>query len=261
MQGWNPAREAYRRIPIERGSVGGVYCRTSPLDGAGIYHPERPASIACDPGVVMTQYTAVHELGHVFSTRSITAYRNFIDVPPLLDALDRFLMGSRSYNLTEGNRFDWQRSDVQIDSGWGSAALWDGSYLGPYTLTTPPPLYIPNIGPCGEGVPSQPTVSGAPFDFQQNPCTYPSWLLAMTPEGKGNITELEEAAADMFLNWVYSINGSGGFSNYQWRATRSATPCYPNGCPNPIGLPGDARRTRMGQIMGTLVPTMRATQP
>lgn len=29
-------------------------------------------------------------------------------------------------------------------------------------------------------------------------------------------TEIEETAADMFLNWVYSTIGQGGFSNYDY---------------------------------------------
>jgi hypothetical protein len=35
----------------------------------------------------------------------------------------------------------------------------------------------------------------------------------------GGVVEIEEAAADMFLNWVYRRTETGGFSNTLWRGT------------------------------------------
>lgn len=58
--------------------------------------------------------------------------------------------------------------------------------------------------------------------FQQNPCQVLSWveqaLIRKGLQSEAGLdlledVELEEAAADMFLNWVYRLNGLGGFSN------------------------------------------------
>src|SRR5690606_14248776 len=132
---------------------------------------------------------------------------------------------------------DWQRSDIDTDNGWGSAGLWDQSYYGPCALQpplvsagtptpTPQPRYIPRLGPCGEGAPTpQPLAPGNPFPFQQTPCTFPSWLL---PSGSlGRVVEVEEAAADMFLNWVYWKNygDETAFRDRLWRFSGGMN-CY-----------------------------------
>jgi len=131
--------------------------------------------------------------------------------------------------------------------------LWDTqSYYGPYQLQPPPvgagtptPIpqqrSIPKLGLCGDGAPTpQPTAMGSPFTFQQNPCTFPSWLIA--PGSLGNVLEVEEAAADMFLNRTYS-----SFNDQLWRGNN----CYSNGC-NDSGLSGQARNQWMDTQMSQL---------
>jgi hypothetical protein len=225
---------------------------------------EFSANIQCRNGVVMNQYTAVHEFGHVLigrtTTGGISSYLTMIQDPDgansglnrLEDLSGQFVMGIKGYTLLTGSVIDWQRSDIDKDNGWGSAALWDTvSYYGPYQLDPPPvglgtptPIpqnrYIPQIGPCGEGAPPQPTPMAAPFIFQQNPCTFPSWL--QVPGSTGNMTELEEGAADMFLNWVYN-----SFNNTLWRSNN----CYSNGC-NDNGLSGQSRQQWMETVMSQL---------
>jgi hypothetical protein len=65
----------------------------------------------------------------------------------------------------------------------------------------------------------------------------------------GGITEVEEAAADMFLNWVYWENygDSAAFMDQLWRSSS----CYPNGCNDP-GASGRARSEWMDETMTAL---------
>lgn len=67
----------------------------------------------------------------------------------------------------------------------------------------------------------------------------------------GGIVEVEEAAADMFLNWVYWKNYGTAFLDTLWRFDRSNGNCYPNGCTDPHGS-GQARAEWMDQAMTTL---------
>jgi hypothetical protein len=113
-------------------------------------------------------------------------------------------------------------------------------------------LRVPKIGPCGPGAPSLPVINANPFDFQQNPCTFPNWE-ASDPV-VGPVTEIEEAAADMFLNWVYWKNYGSAFLDNFWRFNRSNGNCYANGCSDSDGS-GQARAEWMEQTMTTLFNT------
>jgi hypothetical protein len=119
---------------------------------------------------------------------------------------------------------DWERGN----RGWGSGAIsysdpkWS-ERLGQGTL--PPPDFV-WIGPCGNAATEIPT------NFQQNPCYLKNWvvqnrtiynpeppqLAALTDEEIGKLAgiEIEETAADMFLNWSYRRLNLGGFENLQW---------------------------------------------
>jgi hypothetical protein len=163
-------------------------------------------------------------------------------------------MGPRSYNLQGNDGRDWQRSDITTDNGWGSAGQWDGSYFGPYEFAPLPvgtptraPLYVHNLGPCGENAPPGIVIPDVtPFPFQQNPCTFPNWI---TPSTEAQIEEFEEAAADMFLNWVYRKNygASIAFRNQLWRSSN----CYFAGCPDQNSA-GTARFNWMESTMSAL---------
>ncbi len=261
LQGTNGTQ--WRAIKFSRidNSPGPAVCITAKMpDGI-----EYSANIQCDHRVTMNRFTAVHEFGHVFVGRTtqangISSYSAMVEIPSSgggslrdLAPTPNFVMGPRSYNLERGPSDDWQRSNVLTDNGWGSAGLWNqGSYYT-YDFPEPPaptptlfPLMVPQIGPCGEGAPSLPVANGPPFPFQQNPCTFPNWE---TTDPVGPITEVEEAAADMFLNWVYWKNyGSGtAFLDQIWRSSD----CYPNGCPD-SGLSGQARSTWMNGTMSTI---------
>lgn len=247
----------WRKIRFYRTALSGVYCSTTSFT-TGQYS----AAIACHPNAIMTQYTAVHEFGHVFVGRTtvdgISSFLGMIENPgpnggSLYDlaATPNFVMGSRSYNLVRGPSTDWQRSNVIVDNGWGSAALWDQTSYYIYAFPEPPsptptafPFHVPQIGPCGLGAPSLPVPNSAPFPFQQNPCTFPNWEAS---DPVGHITEIVEAAADMFLNWVYWKNYGIGFLNELWRSAG----CYPNGCPD-AGLSGQVRGEWMDNVITNL---------
>jgi len=128
---------------------------------------------------------------------------------------------------------DWTRGE----RGWGSAAASTA--------------FAPGITPC---------------DFQQNAFRVYDFDIALTPanasptqQAEVRIRERDEAAADMFLNWVYSraIPGSG-FRNTDWR---NVTNCSLTGTPD-ASNPGDARYFRMtNNIMPTLATRFPAITP
>lgn len=268
MQGMNGSGEAWRRIKVARSSTLNGGCSTI-KKGTVALDPDYSAAIDCAFGLNMTQYTAVHELGHVFVGRTTptgqqSAYRERVRQPngagtALFTPSGTFLMGPRTLNIRSGQLSDWQRSDFLLDQGWGSAAQWNrsgvpSSYWDEYpgvavTPLTPTryPIQIPRIGPCDPAVPiSFPPLIGTPFHYQQNPCTYSD------ERAPGLDYEIEEAAADMFLNWVYwKISpGVAGFLDNRWRRStiQSSIDCYPNGCSD-NELPGQSRGTWMNTVM------------
>jgi hypothetical protein len=124
---------------------------------------------------------------------------------------------------------DWLRGT----RGWGSAA--------------------PQFIPCG----SVPPANFVPTPFQQNPCVFVSWL--QTDTGVDAVTEIEETAADLFLNWVYrQQTPASGFANANWAdwiensACLVETDCTDAGITNIYPLstgPGDERYAWMNQIL------------
>jgi hypothetical protein len=161
------------------------------------------------------QYTLVHELGHVFVGRTggtVAGSQTYFGLIQSAVENDRSATGRR---LVFGvgrdilNRTDWIRGE----RGWGSGASLPGRCDGSF----------------------QPNANA--LDFQQNPCQvidtdYPGLL----------IVEREEAAADMFLNWVYNA-----FANISYEDI-----CNPSGCPDTPANPGTVRRDWMSNTMNAL---------
>lgn len=262
MQGWDITGESWRRIRFSRvGTSAG--CSTT-KKGTTTEDPYFSGGIGCGSSANMIQYLAIHELGHVFVGRTTpigqqSAYRERIRVPSaggsaLLTIDGTFLMGPRTLSTGSGSISDWQRSHFLLDQGWGSAAQWNrtgtpSSYWDEYPASSPGgyPVQIPRIGPCDSNMPiSFLPLLGTPFPYQQNPCTYSDQV------APGLDYEIEEAAADMFLNWVYWKISPGvtGFRDYRWRRStmNSGVDCYPNGCHDPEE-PGQRRGTWMDGVM------------
>jgi hypothetical protein len=238
-----------KRIKFENTNTSEFNCITNKnLQG------DDSASINCGSGTVITEYTLTHELGHVFVGRTSANANDpnasnhpcFVSVnsaqvhncmknPILYDPQNpltnvnnalgnqkKFIFGQRGYlytkedlsrefalnqaeidtfPITEINNikyyiipFDWLRGD----RGWGDSPVTNSS--------------------CGESVNSN---NAPPPDFQQNACSTNQWLnnlRGLDSTGELEIIELEEAFADMFLNWVYrsllrSTPEDSGFKN------------------------------------------------
>ncbi|HLU08404.1 MAG TPA: hypothetical protein VK003_01955 [Oceanobacillus sp.] len=198
------------------------------------------ARILCGPSVVLTEYTVVHEYGHVFEGRmgglvEGSTYFGLISRPavtliptatpgtpgPLFDSSNLIVFGPRKDPDTSED--DWVRGQ----RGWGSAA------------STPPSV---------------------PCDFQQDAYTVDDWEVTLTPQQTQTAHERDEAAADMFLNWVYSEINQGGFHNDNYIGI---TNCSTTPTPDLTARPGDARYNYMETIvmptLATRVPTATAT--
>ncbi|MDX2137820.1 MAG: carbohydrate-binding protein, partial [Chloroflexota bacterium] len=213
------------------------------------------ARVTCH--LTATQFTFVHELGHVFIKRTgqqltgTSSFWGLVEYPVPASSPRRLrvagvnIFGEFSYFLTPPPpaptptpfvvMSDWMRGN----NGWGS-----GSDILPnpgWSEAVPPisggqiaPPAAVWIGPCRDATGS----NGIPTTFQQNPCHLRNYViynlasynplpapilpLSQVERDKLAPTEIEEAAADMFLNWVArstnmaDTNGVTGFANRSW---------------------------------------------
>lgn len=171
--------------------------------------------------VPITQFTIVHELGHYFNNRSAisgTSLFSRMESASVADNTGGLVFGVVGSNWRRGAR------------GWGSGPA--SVYNGDGTLV--PPARVTN--------------------FQQN-----SYTANDAPAGDARrIRMVDEATADMFLNWVYALATSRmqGFLNISWLAgtPASCTSTQANtaaGCPDTTN-PGDARYNWMQDQMGQI---------
>ena len=56
----------------------------------------------------------------------------------------------------------------------------------------------------------------------------------------------------MFLNWVYDEATPEGFTDTEWRGSKSGSPCYPTGCADNAAS-GQARSDWMNNAVMTLI--------
>jgi len=216
-------------ITFERSTAPGANCNATYFPLITCYATNQPS-----------QYTFVHELGHGFTKRTgfhdsngtyYIAIRNPLPLGYIPDSSSppNVVMGPfdaiSSDNLTRG--IDWDRGQ----RGWGSAAA------------NTSPLSIP-------------------YDFQQstenhNDLDYPNSPLLTR--------EVDEAAADMFLNWVYSRLTTGEVAGFKNRDYKLLTGNCPGVAPTDTSNPGDARYTTMTNgilpLVSTWFPTVTRTPP
>lgn len=173
------------------------------------------AIITCPPtpSVILSEWTVAHELGHVLVAR--TGGYNAND-PNGKTSFFRHMLVTKIVDPANQNLVIF--GDVN-GTDWGR-------------------------GNRGWGSSSINQSSGAPCNFQQNPLSIPN---TRTPQ------EVDEGAADMFLNWVYRKNKSDeGFKNVDWS---SFTSCQITGAIELLpSASGDLRFSRMEQViqmMGT----------
>jgi hypothetical protein len=104
------------------------------------------------------------------------------------------------------------------------------------------------------------TPPAAPCNFQQDAYTVSDWQVTATPGTTAQLHERDEAAADMFLNWVYREMGQGGFRNASYIGINS---CGVTPTPDETSRPGDSRYNFMETIamptLATRVPTATPT--
>ncbi len=241
----------------------------------------------------------MHELGHVFVERTTVILNgNPIDHPcyivgrntlSLIECMDQPVIAALNTSLGTTNTFIFgkrteyfTRASVTELLSFLEITTLTADNFGPYIQHFPndPTLYLkvdgewlrgirgwgsgaPSFGPCDDDASSD----FLPTEFQQNPCAAYIWIELVrqntTPDDEMITTlstiELSEAAADMFLNWVYRTNNLGGFQNMSWpikgQGTMDTLPIpnleilLPNSFPVPRQGPGDDRFYWMNSTM------------
>ncbi|MDX2140947.1 MAG: carbohydrate-binding protein, partial [Chloroflexota bacterium] len=244
------------RITFDRLGGSDAYCVTNKNSA----DPDLARITCSGTNLALSAETIVHELGHAFVGRTALGNPSFlarIENPvadptdtsgQLRDSNNQFVIGRRTVNFNGDPYPDWARSQrftipANIDNGWGSAAAFPGRCDGRAGHTFN---------------------AAAPPRFQQNACDIQPWLYSQAPYNDPNLTriqdvEVEEAAADMFLNWVYRRTTAGtligvwqGFQNRLWENDYNGNPCpASSGCSDP-GNSGDARYFHMNRVMREL---------
>jgi hypothetical protein len=199
--------------------------------------PGANAQTAVANALQFTEFTTVHELGHVFVGRTggyspnITSYFNLIFNPvengtPVGAIYDSAPTPQTVYGMyvdVQGTP-DWVRGG----RGWGS------------------PASIPPSAPCS---------------FQQNAFSIRDGTVTPPPPPTQNPLDRErdEASADMYLNWVYRRLSVDGFRNED---QRNITNCLAQ-VPTDTTDPGDARYEYLNNVimptLATFVPTPTPT--
>lgn len=248
--GWQGV-DAFRRILLQNNPA--ITFERDNITAGFSCNASNDPTITCLKDNQTTEYTVVHELGHIFTRRT-----GFTALPPLptlpstpgtpaygystfyggvrfgvLDAEQGIVMGL--FPNQYGDRFpdiigfNWVRGD----RGWGTAANLENAAI--------------------------------PCVFQQNPLDVNDIDAAQVSLAPPElVTETDEAAADMFLNWVYSRLTTGetfGFKNRDYRGLDGQ--CANAGVYQATALPGNARfqlvNERIMPTVATYFPTITPT--
>ncbi len=165
--------------------------------------------------MIVTEYTVVHELGHVLVGRT-GGYEQ--QDPNAGNALTLYALAESgnvsddrgpAYGLVFGYYYDESTETdqwVRGNRGWGSSSV-----------------RYSDSQAC---------------DYQQNP---------IAEDGRTS-HEVDEGIADMFLNWSFDEVNGGIYKNIDWREETSCVLTYTTD-PN---HPGDARRVWMNDTIATL---------
>ncbi|MCU0499952.1 MAG: hypothetical protein MUF87_21585, partial [Anaerolineae bacterium] len=260
--------------------VGPFNCRTT----VASQDQPSTATIDCGASKPLNQYTIVHELGHVFLERTVGSqinhpcYSSASSTYSIITCLEnpvpsatngslgfgdtQFIFGKRSVRYT--------RTQVQSILNRLGVTELDADNFGPYLidpinnpegpgLWLAPNDWLRSVRGWGSTAPVTGPCDGAalstfvPNDYQQNPCEVYVWLEAALKNvtvddpllGDIKGTELTEAGADLFLNWVYRMNNIGGFSNINEQGNPDTIVVsdlelsVPNSFPTPRQGPGD----------------------
>jgi len=216
-----------RDIQVTKSTTAGDICETS--------NGGNPRTIICGANVVMSDNLIIHELGHVFVGRT-GGYapgndsffgRTLSPTDPCISAPGQQRNQCTPPLIGTPTGPTPTASGVVYDNT-GRANVFGLTGLGPNDWS--------RNGPSKErGWGSAVLTLPAPQSFQQNPRTDPAQTDA----------EIDEAAADMFLNWVdYKINHNeriinvyiGGFRNVDWTAPTCYSAAVDQPAPCPEGI-------------------------
>gem|GEM_PF-2080171 len=218
----------------------------------------------------VTQYTMVHEIGHRFNVRSDGGSGR---------TLNSLYGRMQSTTVCEGivtengNVTDWchpdnspvvfGKSKVRLrtdndrveatENGW-SPQLIDGIYYADDWRRGD------RGWGSGPGTPANEEVNLVITNYQQHSFHIDDWgtpittTYAQTQEEIDDIQlrerEVDEASADMFLNWVYKkLNLSEGFTNLNWVKELCDSLNKPTPCEDSVYVPGDRRFAWMNVTM------------
>jgi len=195
----------------------------------------------------ISEYLMVHEMGHRFNARSdgsggrteLSLYGRFDSLTiqdiskNIYDSTTRLVMGIVTLQGPGGYYNDWARGK----RGWGSGPHAPFNEYG----------YLPKPNNCSNQDRCRDQTKYI-TNFQQNSFTIDN--LNVTPTNSDDATtEIDEATADMFLNWVYYKSSGSGFINWKWSNIFPSDNCEnATGCPDDTN-PGEARFNRMNAEM------------
>ena len=204
--------------------------------------------------VSVTEYVLVHEFGHRFNARSgngngraSTSLYGYMESASIRDNNlneGRILFGaSPSLPLSPIEQATAQANGLQITllSDNATVAEWTRRDRGWGT------------GPASQYSPAGTPIAIRPSNFQQNSFTVSSWTQILGSDFRQR--EIDEATADMFLNWVYrkitnSQSTQLGFKNTNWSPPSNCP--TPSPCQDNIGQPGDVRFEWMEDQLSTI---------
>ena len=218
----------------------------------------------------VTQYTMVHELGHRFNVRSDGGNGR---TPNSLYGRMQSETLCEGIVTENGNVTDWchpdnspvvfGKSKVRLrtdndrveatENGW-SPQLIDGIYYADDWRRGD------RGWGSGPGTPANEEVNLVITNYQQHSFHIDDWgtpittTYAQTQEEIDDIQlrerEVDEASADMFLNWVYKkLNLSEGFTNLNWVKELCDSLNKPTPCEDSVYVPGDRRFAWMNVTM------------
>ncbi len=213
MYGGNSPVDAFKRvmflpgfttIVFERGG-NPTWCEVSNIPVLQIQ-----SRITCRPSAIITEYTVVHELGHVLMGRT----GGYLLSDPNYGNVSSFYGHLLTTTLQDTSSFIYFGffTDLNGRSQWGRGTRGWGSSSNPFT-------------------------NGAACHFQQNPRNDVNIITSQ---------EIDEAGADMFLNWVYRSLNLGGFQNVDWTPVTGA--CSLQGSVDWFAT-GDGRWYKMQSVM------------
>jgi hypothetical protein len=221
------------KLKVIRSSTPGGYCQ---MDNNTVTLTCFGSTLIAPNGtpLAFTQYVVVHELGHRFDVRASAGNPprprliDYMNSAVIEDCTNIFVMGERGTSLPPA-KF-WTRGE----RGWGTG-----------------PARIGSTGTIRQVTNFQ--QNAVLIEFQADPSTLDYQFLADPPTLQNDTqnskqVRVEEAAADMFLNWVYRRNIQG------------ASPTLDQVCQQPATSVAIVSFLNLSWLNGTQTPVQQIVQ-